>query len=123
MKNFKLLVSTIILALLIAGCGSDGGSNAVFTDNSGNIVYVNESGASASSPTTTTTTIGTSSAGATAATEDVNISACETYVTLKDNDIIKDDSSSQTVIKVISSADGTKKICVVSGEAHIQRAL
>lgn len=106
MKYIKLILLSITLSTLIIGCG-DGGSGS-FVDENGNIT-----------PTTNNNN-SSSSTGVTTSTEDIALSQCETYTTLQTGDtIVKDEAN--TIVKIITASDGTKKACYSSGEAHIQR--
>ena len=50
----------------------------------------------------------------------LTITKCDTYTTLLTNDVVISDSA-DTEIKTVVNTDDTKKICVVSGTAHILR--
>ena len=52
--------------------------------------------------------------------EKIVITSCEDYIITQTNDLlVKDDDN--TTIKVIHDVNGTKKVCVLSGSAHIIR--
>ena len=52
--------------------------------------------------------------------EKIIITNCETYVNTQVNDLlVKDDSA--TTIKIVHDVNGTKRVCVASGSAHIIR--
>lgn len=50
----------------------------------------------------------------------ITISPCETYTDILTGDTIVQDSSG-TSIKTVFNTDGSKKVCVLSGSAHIVR--
>jgi len=50
----------------------------------------------------------------------INITNCESYTTIQTNDLlVKDDSN--TTVKIVHDSNGTKTICVLSGNAHLIR--
>lgn len=50
----------------------------------------------------------------------ITVANCETYTTVKTNDLlVKDDSN--TTIKIVHDINGTKQVCVSVGSAHIIR--
>ena len=51
----------------------------------------------------------------------LTITKCDTYTTLLTNDVVISDNTTATEIKTVVNTDDTKKICVVTGSAHILR--
>lgn len=52
--------------------------------------------------------------------EKITITACENYIITQENDLlIKDEEN--TNIKVLHDINGTKRVCTLSGSAHIIR--
>lgn len=48
------------------------------------------------------------------------VSDCESYTDISANDLlVKDDEN--TIVKILHNADGSRRVCVVSGSAHIVR--
>ena len=50
----------------------------------------------------------------------IPITNCETYVDVLSGDAIVQDSNG-TSIKTVFNTDGSKKVCIISGTAHIVR--
>ncbi len=91
--NILTLTVSVILALLLSACG--GGGDASFS-NGETIVQVD-----------------VNCTGATTA-------AIATYIELNSGDaLVKNDNN--TSVKIYHDVNGTKKVCLVSGSAHIVR--
>lgn len=54
------------------------------------------------------------------AEQKITIPNCETYETIEDGDTVIQDQNS-TSIKTVFDQNGTKKVCVLTGSAHILR--
>jgi len=52
--------------------------------------------------------------------EKIVVSVCETYTVVQTNDLLVKDEDN-TTIKTVHDVNGTKKICTLSGSAHIIR--
>ena len=56
-------------------------------------------------------------------TSKIDIADCNTssYTTMQDNDLLVEDSDS-TLLQIIHDSNGTKKVCIQTGSAHIIRS-
>lgn len=97
MKNIYKIVSLIVFTLFISGCGNTDTTSisieVISCDNSNSQTATNDCG-------------------------DSNIP--DYYTCIQENDLlIKDDSN--TIVKIISDTQDSKKVCVLSGSAHLER--
>lgn len=53
-------------------------------------------------------------------TTQINITNCETYITLQEGDLLVKDNDN-TSIKIIHNINNTKQVCVRTGSAHLIR--
>jgi ABC-type methionine transport system permease subunit len=93
--NILTLTVVVISALLLSACGGGGGGDASFSNG------------------TTIVQVDVNCTGAT-------VAAIATYISLNSGDtVVKNDNN--TSIKIYHDVNGTKKVCLVSGSAHIVR--
>ena len=52
--------------------------------------------------------------------QQITVTSCETYITLQSNDLLVKDTAN-TSVKIVHDGNNNKKVCVVSGSAHIIR--
>ena len=50
----------------------------------------------------------------------ITVTSCENYIIINDGDSLVKDTT-DTVVKIIHDSNNVKKVCVVSGSAHIVR--
>ena len=99
MKNTYLLLSSIIIALLLSACGSGSASQKGTSESSITVVDCNGSNVAL-------------------ATNDCNVDG--NFTCYQSSDTLVEDTRSSSV-QIITDTSGTKKVCIVSGSAHLVR--
>ena len=94
MRNIYLIISSIVLALLLSACGGGGGGGSDASFSSGD------------------------------SSNKITVIDCDNitpvYTDIETGDVlVKEDNF--TVVTLVHNTDGSKKVCVVTGAAHLLR--